>query len=119
MTNLSQIVWIAFFYAIFVVEVVKELIKRSGMESWYSIIQLRKKEYLVFEDNATWKKESKSQLSKKQKPSPDEPTKTYEDLLFVNNANQQKSYNAKYEFFTKPLGPGHYKPLDTITKPDR
>lgn len=24
------------------------------------------------------------------------------------NENQKKPYNAKYEFFTKPLGPGHY-----------
>ena len=33
------------------------------------------------------------------------------------NANQKKTYNAQYEFFTKPLGPGHYEPSVEITKP--
>ena len=35
------------------------------------------------------------------------------------NANQLKSYNAKFEFFTKPLGPGHYEPKIDITKPKK
>ena len=30
--------------------------------------------------------------------------------------NQKKSYNAKFEFFTKPLGPGHYEPSIELTK---
>ena len=33
------------------------------------------------------------------------------------NANQKKPYNAKFEFFTKNLGPGHYEPSVEITKP--
>ena len=33
------------------------------------------------------------------------------------NANMKKSYNQKFEFFTKPLGPGHYEPTLELTKP--
>lgn len=33
------------------------------------------------------------------------------------NTNQKKPYNAKYQFFTKPLGPGHYQPSVEPTKP--
>ena len=33
-----------------------------------------------------------------------------------SNLNQKKPYNAKFEFFTKPLGPGHYDPSLAITK---
>ena len=33
------------------------------------------------------------------------------------NANQKKPYNAKFEFFTKNLGPGHYEPSVEVTKP--
>ena len=32
------------------------------------------------------------------------------------NANQKKPYNAKFEFFTKGLGPGHYEPKMDLTK---
>ena len=43
----------------------------------------------------------------------------YEESQIKLNKNQQKSYNARYEFFTKPLGPGHYEPLNHATKPNR
>ena len=39
-----------------------------------------------------------------------------EDGTTLNN-NQKKPYNAKFEFFTKPLGPGHYQPNLESTKP--
>ena len=35
----------------------------------------------------------------------------------ATNMNQRKSYNAKFQFFTKPLGPGHYDPTTELTKP--
>mmetsp|Transcript_23407 Transcript_23407/g.31363 ORF Transcript_23407/g.31363 Transcript_23407/m.31363 type:complete len:126 (-) Transcript_23407:996-1373(-) len=35
------------------------------------------------------------------------------------NLNQRKAYNAKFEFFTKPLGPGHYDPASDLTKPKK
>lgn len=35
----------------------------------------------------------------------------------IPNANQKKSYNQQFEFFTKPLGPGHYEPSVQLTKP--
>ena len=33
--------------------------------------------------------------------------------------NQRKAYNAKFGFFTKPLGPGHYDPTNDLTKPKK
>ena len=29
----------------------------------------------------------------------------------------KKPYNRAFEFFTKPLGPGHYEPTQELTKP--
>ena len=39
-----------------------------------------------------------------------------EDGLHLNS-NQKKSYNKQHQFFTKPLGPGHYEPTLDLTKP--
>ena len=35
----------------------------------------------------------------------------------ILNANQKKTYNKQFEFFTKALGPGHYDPKLELTKP--
>ena len=40
-----------------------------------------------------------------------------QDITEIPNRNQQKSYNKRFEFFTKPLGPGHYHPTQTQTRP--
>ena len=45
------------------------------------------------------------------------PVNTPPNITEVPNKNQEKSYNKKYEFFTKPLGPGHYDADMRLTKP--
>ena len=45
------------------------------------------------------------------------PVSTPPNITEVPNKNQEKSYNKKYEFFTKPLGPGHYDAKVKLTKP--
>lgn len=40
-----------------------------------------------------------------------------EDENISKKNKQYLTYNEKYEFFTKPLGPGHYNPKIEITKP--
>lgn len=49
--------------------------------------------------------------------SPEKPK--YDTRDEETNANQRKHYNAKFEFFTKPLGPGHYDPTNELTKPKK
>ena len=42
---------------------------------------------------------------------------TFDTREIGSNVNQRKPYNAKFKFFTKPLGPGHYDPTCELTKP--
>ena len=48
--------------------------------------------------------------------SPENNKNTYDTRDADTNVNQRKSYNAKFQFFTKPLGPGHYDPTCELTK---
>lgn len=41
----------------------------------------------------------------------------YEDKPLVENRRSSLTYNQKFQFFTKPLGPGHYDPKIEITRP--
>ena len=49
--------------------------------------------------------------------SPEKPK--YDTRDEETNVNQRKKYNADHEFFTKPLGPGHYDPANDLTKPKK
>lgn len=43
----------------------------------------------------------------------------YDTREDVDNPNIRKPYNAMHSFFTKKLGPGHYDPMCSVTKPQQ
>ena len=70
------------------------------------------------QSNAASHPTSKSVGQRKGSNSPIKPKYNTRDEDGQNlNSNQKRSYNLQHNFFTKPLGPGHYEPSLDLTKP--